>query len=235
MIGKIGLLAICSVLILIPIHFEAFALTTDSYKFTKIDGKAVQSSPVAQNILQKIEESKKILADLQSHKPVVTEQQKFVEEQRALAKAKLAQDMESMNKKYEGLTPKNSFATFVSKVNGTAQQSLYWDQFNYMDAKIRAAMDAKNSILQSGGTFKTAQQTFTAYASVTRTDMVKFVSDANIKHGMTDSQFQSNFDKNGKLPRFEDDGSAPCYECDRFTPIANKMIADSLDAKPEQS
>lgn len=235
MIGKIGLLAICSALILIPIHFEAFALTSDSYKFTKIDGKAIQNSPAAQSILQKIEESKKILADLQSHKPIVTEQQKFVEEQRALAKANLAQDMESMNKKYEGLTPKNSFATFVSKINGTSQQSLYWDQFNYMDAKIKTALDAKNSILQNGGTHRVAQEAFTKHASLTRTNMVKFVSDANIRHGLTDSQFQSYFDKNGKLPRFEDGDSAPCYECDRFTPIANKMIADSLDAKPKQS
>lgn len=235
MIGKIGLLAICSALILIPIHFEAFALTADSYKFTKIDGKAIQHSPAAQNILQKIEESKKILAHLQSNKPVVTEQQKFVEEQRALAKANLAQDMESMNKKYEGFTPKNSFATFVSKVSGASQQSLYWDQFNYMDAKIKTALGAKNDVLQSGGTFKAAQEAFTKHASVARTNMAKFVSDANVRHGLTDSQFQSYFDKNGKLPRFEDGDSAPCYECDRFTPAANKMIADSLGTNSKQS
>lgn len=231
--SKIACLLVCSALVLVPINFEAFALTNDTqYKFTKIEGDAIANSPVAQNILQKIEESKKILAQLQSSKPIVTEQQRLIEEQRALAKTKLDQDLTSMNKNYDSLTPKNAFAAFVSKIGGTAQRNFYWDQFNYMNEKITAAQNAKNSILQNGGTYKQAQAEYLRFVSMSRTEMITFVSETNIKYGFTDSEFQSYFDANGKLPRFEYDSMASCYSCDRFIPIVNKIIADGLDTKP---
>jgi hypothetical protein len=82
------------------------------YDFIVIKGDDINNDPTAQHILQQIELSKKILAQLQSERIIpLTEHQKFVEEQRKIAKEKLDVELQRMNKKYEAFTPENSFAS----------------------------------------------------------------------------------------------------------------------------
>jgi len=169
---------------------------------------------VAQQILQQIEKSKQILADLQAGKPLLTEQQKFVEEQRRIVKEKLEADLKRMDKDYEAYTPRNSFAKFVGGLD-PAVHNLYWDQFNYMDEKIKIARIAKQLVLENGGSYIEAQAEYIRYASMSRVQMVDLVNNLNVKHGFTDKRVQEIFDEYGKLPRYENDGDdAVCYGCE---------------------
>lgn len=52
-------------------------------------------------------------------------------------------------------------------------------------------------------------------------------------YGPTDSEFQSHFDENCKLPRLDDDCFDKCYSCDRFIRVANKIVTDGLEIKSE--
>jgi len=193
-------------------------------EFTVIEGDEIKNNPVAQQILQKIEESKRIMAELQAGKPLLTEQQKLVEEQRRIVKERLAADLKRMDKDYESYTPRNSFAKFVSGVD-PAYHDLYWDQFNYMDEKIKIARIAKQLALADGATYEEAQAEYIKYASMTRVQMVKLVQDLNVKHGFADERMQKIFDEYGKLPRYEtDEDEAVCYGCEYID-------ADALLAK----
>jgi hypothetical protein len=88
-------------------------------------------------------------------------------------------------------------------------------------------MAAKNSVLEKGGSFYEAQQEYFKYASMPRLEMISYIQELNIKYGFADSQIQSNFDANGKLPRFEEDKDSPCYGCEnQVTKISNNIEID---------
>ncbi|WP_268541676.1 hypothetical protein [Candidatus Nitrosotenuis cloacae] len=222
-----GLFGIAALFLVSFYNIDAFA---QAYNSTTITGDEIKKNPTASQILKNIELSKKILAELQSGKKIQTEHEKFVEEQRALAKAELEKDLSSFNKKYIEYTPKNAFSSFVNRVNAT-YAPIYWDQFNFMNEKIRIATQAKETILNNGGTYLEAQKEYIKYASLPRTEMIRFVTDLNIKYGFTDEGLQSYFDDNGKLPRYEEDRTAICYSCDKYEKIKQVMLEEHERAK----
>jgi hypothetical protein len=227
--------AIVAVLTLFATSFvisDAFSQEQVS-EFTVIEGDEIKNNPVAQQILQKIEESKRIMAELMAGKPILTEQQKLVEEQRKIVKERLEAELKRMDKDYESYTPRNSFAKFVSNVDPVFHD-LYWDQFNYMDEKIKIARIAKQLALADGATYEEAQAEYIKYASMTRVQMVKLVQDLNVKHGFADQRIQKIFDEYGKLVRYENDkDEAVCYGCEYIDAAAllAKANPDSAESK----
>lgn len=207
---------------------HAFAQTaqqnTDT-EFTISGSEEIKKNPTAMKILERIEQSKKILAEMQNEQKQKSEHEKFIEEQRRIAKEILEKEMSSFNKKYEDYTPRNAFARFVAGVNAT-HSAFFWDQFDYMNEKIKLANHAKQAVLQNGGTYLEARAEFIKYASMTRAEMIKLVSDLNIKYQFTDSAMQAYFDANGKLPRYEDDDvNTVCYGCAKYEKIKEEMLA----------
>ena len=137
------------------------------YQFTSITGDEIKTSSVAQQTLERIELSKKLLADLQAGKNLEqTEKQKFIEEQRKISQQKLQIQLDRMNKDYEPFTPRNAYAGFLTGVNAT-HHGIYWDQFNYMYEKTKIAKAAKQVVLDNGGTYIEAFQEYVKYASMT--------------------------------------------------------------------
>ncbi|MGI0083192.1 MAG: hypothetical protein ACREAG_07820 [Nitrosopumilaceae archaeon] len=195
------------------------------YEFTIVTGKELKKNPMAIKIIQNIEIAKKRLAEMQDAQKQKTEQQKFIEEQRMIAKAQLEKDLERLNKQNEDFTPRNAFARFTLGLNST-HHAIFWDQFNYMSEKIKIANLAKETILQNGGSYDEAHAEFVKYASMSRVDMIKYVADLNIKYGFTDEFLQSYFDKYGKLPRYENDEIATCYACEKYEKIKEQVLAE---------
>jgi hypothetical protein len=174
-----------------------------NYEFTTINQDQIKTSSVAKDMLAKIEESKRILKELQAGNQITkTPEQIAIDEQRELAKQSLQAQLDRMNKDYEPYTPKNAFATFLTGVNGT-QHGLYWDQFNYAQTKIQLAKTAQKDILSNGGTFQEAMAQYIRIASMTRAELIQVNMELNIKHGFADEKIQATFDEYGKLPRYD--------------------------------
>jgi len=207
---------------------------TKNSEFTVVAGEELKKNPTAIQILQNIELAKKRLAEMQNVEKQKTEREKFIDEQRRIAKELLDKDLNRMNKDYEDYTPKNAFARFVSGFNST-HHAIYWDQFEYMSQKIKIATQAKQAVLANGGSYVEAQAEFIKYASMPRVEMISFVSDLNIKYGFTDTALQQYFDENGKLPRYENDDVVVCYACDKYEQIKVEMIAEHERSKNEST
>jgi hypothetical protein len=159
---------------------------TEEYEFTIIEGEDLITNPTARGILEKIELSKKILADLQSNSVVsLNEHQKFIEEQRKLSQAKLDAELERMNKKYEDFTPRNAFASYVSD-KPEYMQAFYWDQFNYLNDKVLHAKHQRDQILNNGGTFSQAQQVFLEHAKFPKSEVKSVFDELVEKHNLYD-------------------------------------------------
>lgn len=200
-----------------------------SSEFTIVTGEDIRKNPMAMKILENIEIAKKRFAEMQDVQKKKTENEKFIEEQRQIAKAQLGKDLARMNKEYEDFTPRKAFSKFVSNVNAT-HHAIFWDQFDYMSERIKIATQAKNAVLENGGSFLEARAEFVKYASMSKESMIQFVSELNIKYGFTDENLQSYFDKDGKLPRYENDDVAICYACEKYEKIKEKILTESESA-----
>lgn len=206
----------------------------NTQEFTTIKGKNLENNPLADMILKNIEIANKRLQQAQEAERERSEHQKFIDEQRRIAQAELEQDLASMNKKYEDFTPRNAFSSFVSGFDST-HHGIYWDQFDYLDAKVQQANKAKNTVLSNGGSYADAMKQYVKHASITRAEMIKTVSELNIKHGFTDAELESNFDKNGKLPRYENDDYTPkCFGCERYEKIKQQLLEESNTSIPNE-
>ena len=160
---------------------------TQEYKFTVIEGEDLINNPTARHILERIELSKIILAELQSDSFVpLNEHQRFIEEQRKLSQAKLDAQLERMNKKYENFTPRNAFASFVSD-KPEYMQAFYWDQFNYLNNKVLYAKHQRDQILDNGGTFSQAQKAFLEHAKFPKSEVKSVFDELVKKHNLYDN------------------------------------------------
>jgi len=176
----------------------------------------LKNNPLAMKIIAEMEAQKLRYnqnSDGKTSEIPLTEDQIEIEKTRKMVDERLQEDLNSMNKKYLEFTPRNAFEKFVSKLNST-YHGIFWDQFDYLNAKVQLAIAAKNVVLENGGSFYEAQREYFKYASMPRLDMINYIQELNIKYGFADEDIQSNFDEKGKLPRFEDDKDAPCYGCE---------------------
>lgn len=180
--------------------------------FKKIEGNDIQNNPVYQDILEKIEFSKQQYLKSLEKNTIRDEQQKFIDAQRTASQELLKQELQRMEKNYEEFTPRNAFAKYVSNLN-TTNHDIFWDQFDYLQAKISLAKDARDSVLSQGGTYFDAMKKYVEFAKMPKIEMQNIVRELNIKHNLAQSNIQSNFDVNGKLPRYENDLESPCYGC----------------------
>lgn len=214
---------IASVIIMSVFSTNAFAQSD----FKKIEGNELNNS-ISQDILAKIELSKKQFLQAKEIENKRNAQQEFINEQREIAQKSLKQELQRMEKTYEGFSPKNAFAKYVSNLNATNNE-IFWDQFDYLQTKITLARDARDSVLKQGGTFSDAMKQYVQYAKMPKIEMQNIVRELNIKHNLAQEDIQSNFDINGKLPRYENDMEAPCYGC---TAKISKVKIDSNQSVP---
>ncbi len=178
----------------------AWADTTDNSAVTIKATDAIKNDPAAMKILENIELFKQRWAAQQHAQQLQDQQDQLIEQQRALANAYLQNDLARMSNINDNTTPQNAFANFVSTVNSPAQK-VFLDEFNYMQQKVQQAKDAKNQVLQNGGTVQQALQAFNDAATSHKINLVSVNAQLNVKYNLASQQVQSLFDQWGDIPR----------------------------------
>lgn len=223
------LVVVAGLLILPATNSGQTAFADSNEEPTILVSDTLKKNPLAMKIIAEMEAQKlryKQLSEEKLPEIPLTKKQIEIQEIRKISEEILKEDLKSMEKKYIDFTPKNAFEKFISKLNST-HHGIFWDQFDYLNAKVQLALAAKNQVLENGGSFYEAQQEYFKYASMPRLEMISYIQELNIKYGFADSKIQSNFDANGKLPRFEEDKNAPCYGCEsQITTISNNIEID---------
>src|SRR5205807_5252592 len=92
------------------------------------------------------------------------------------------------------------FGSFVSTINNTKVQNVYWEEFNFMSQRVDAGHTAMKKILDNGGTWKEAMQEFYKYAAIKHAELIEINKNLNVKYGLADPNVQNNFNVNGMLP-----------------------------------
>jgi hypothetical protein len=185
-----------SLFVILTSATQSFAIDETEIKATE----QIKKNPAMMQMLKKIEQSKKILAEMQERKNQQMQKILQMQEIRKNAQAKIDEDINRMNKDNEPYTPQNAFAKFVSK-KPAMMHDIYWSMFNYQQEKIKSAKDARDKILNNGGK---KQDAWSAYYKISATNRAKIIDlnkNLNIKYGNANIDIQSTFDEKGKLPR----------------------------------
>ena len=178
---------------------NAFA---ESSNFTAITGDQLKNNPIAQQMLDRIEIMKQRIAEMQDKQQKQDAHQKFVEQQRQIAKQRLNDELNRMNKDYANFTPKAAFTSFVSKTPEKVH-GVYWGMFDYHQTKVKAAQKAMKQILDNGGNYQEAREVYNKIAATKRVELIDVTKNLNMEHGLADKAIQAQFDKYGKLPRYD--------------------------------
>lgn len=159
----------------------------------------LENNPVAQDILRKIEQTKKWIAELEQRNYENLEKQHDLEEKRFQSLARLNQDLKDWEKLWEYYSPYNSFERFVDKIPDAQVQDVFWDQFEFKEQKVKAGRDALKQVLSDGGSRRAALQAYLTAAETKRIELIETNSQFNVNHKLAYYSQQILFDANGKL------------------------------------
>ena len=194
---------ILSISLLIGISGNFAFAETSSESTDEIVVKAspqIQKNPLLMKILKQLEIQKLQFAQLKNDQGKTTETQKILDEKRIIAKQRLDEELERMNKKYEDQTPRAAFSKFVSKMPEKVH-NVYWGMFDFQDKKVKSAQKAMQEVIKTGGSMQEARQAFYDEAAMKRVQLIEVTKNLNIKYGLADDLVQVTFDEYGKLPR----------------------------------
>ena len=107
------------------------------------------NDPIAQEILQKIEESKQKIAKLEQQSYKNIQAQKFLEERRAVALERLNEDLTLWEEKWYEFSPEVAYQKFAEK-KPSEVQGIYLKQFDFTQSKHDLGMNAKTNALDDG-------------------------------------------------------------------------------------
>ena len=154
----------------------------DIYEWNVLAEEDLLNDQTAAKILENIEISKQRIAQLQNPQVIKSEHQKFIDLQRQLVEERLQEELDRINKKYADYAPRAAFAKFVAK-KPAMYHDMYWELFEYLHHKVTFARQARDEIIENGGTYKDAQQMFIQLASMPKAERIWKVQQLNVKYG----------------------------------------------------
>ncbi|NOJ32737.1 MAG: hypothetical protein DA329_11425, partial [Candidatus Nitrosocosmicus sp.] len=175
---------------------QASHAQSDSDQITFSDD--LLNDPVAQDILKKIEQTKKMIAELEQKEYEKNQAQENLQKIRDLSVQRLYQDLDEWERLWEKYSSRNAFDEFVSK-KPSHVQGVFWDQFEFKEQKVNAGRIAMNQVLANGGTMQDAKNAYNKAASTQRIELIEMNAQFNVKHNLADYEEQQIFNSTGQV------------------------------------
>lgn len=150
----------------------------------------LENDPLAQDILRKIEQSKREIAQIQQKELERNEVKKELEQKRAEALASLQKDLKEWEKLWEEFTFEYRFAR---------QSGMGWDAYNFTNSKILAGKVALKQILDDGGGPEKARQAYAEAAQIKRSELIAVNALLNVRYNLALYNQQILFDADGQF------------------------------------
>jgi len=155
-------------------------------------------NPLSQIILKHMEEVQRQQQEEEKKRQEIENRKKFINDQRQIAQNSLEEDLKSFEKQFEFFTPRLAFGRFVQGVDDTVKL-IFWDQFNFTEKRHTEAYAAKVDAIKDGKNTVEATKIFQRKAAVSKSEIIDYNSELNVKYGLADKKTQSFFDNKGKL------------------------------------
>ena len=175
---------------------SAYAQTTGDQ--TTLSGD-LQNNPVAQDILKKIEQSKKWIAQIEKRSFENSQRQLELEQKRAEVLQTLQEDL----KKWEEIWGYYTFDSMLERAleNHPAKDtdSIYDHPLKFTASKIDAGREALQKVILDGGSPEQARDAFVKAAKITRAEMLSANALYNVLHNNAYYNQQVLFESDGRF------------------------------------
>lgn len=182
----------------------SISLIPASYAQTQSDSDQITFSdnllndPIAQDILKKIEQTKKMISELEEKEYEKNQAQENLQNMRDMSVQRLHQDLDEWERLWEKHSSRNAFDEFVSK-KPSHVQGVFWDQFEFKEQKVKAGRIAMNQVLTNGGTMQDARNAYHNAASTQKVELIEMNAQFNIKHNLASYEEQQIFNSTGQV------------------------------------
>ena len=156
------------------------------------------SDPIAQDLLKKIEQTRKAIANLEQKEFEENQAKQHLEEMRAMSLERLEQDLKEWERLWEKHSSRNAFESFVSK-KPEYVRGVFWDQFEFKEQKVKAGRDALKKVLLDGGSLKEARQAYFKAAETRKIELIEMNAQFNVKHKLAYYDQQQLFNSTGQF------------------------------------
>ncbi len=180
------------------------SLLQTSYAQTQLDSEPqvtlsdnLLNDPIAQDILKKIEQTKKMIKELKQEEYEKNQAQENLQKMRDVSIERLNQNLDEWKRLWEKHSSRSSYETFVNK-KPSYVQGVFWDQFEFKEQKVNAGRIAMNKVLINGGTMQDAKDAYNKAATTLRIELIEMNAQFNIKHNLADSVEQEIFNSAGQ-------------------------------------
>ena len=183
----------------------SIALIQTSYAQTQLDSEEqitfsdnLLNDPVAQDILKKIEQTKKMITELEEKEYEKNQAQENLEKIREMSVKSLNQKLSEWERLWEKHSSRNAFDSFVNK-KPEYVQGVFWDQFEFKEKKIKEGRIAMNKVLTNGGTMQDAKDAYHKAASTKKIELIEMNAQFNVKHNLAYYGQQQLFNSTGQF------------------------------------
>ena len=156
------------------------------------------NDPIAQDILKKIEQTKKMIAELEQKEYEKNQAQENLEKMRIMSIERLNQSLDEWDRLWENYSSRNAFDKFVNK-KPSYVQGVFWDQFEFKEEKVIEGRIAMNQVLANGGTMQDAKEAYNRAASMQKIELIEMNAQFNIKYNLADHAEQQIFNSTGQV------------------------------------
>jgi len=156
------------------------------------------NNPIAQDILEKIEQTKQWIVDLEQREYERTNAQQELEEKRAMALERLNQDLLEWEDLWANYTSRAAFERFVDDKPAPIQ-GVFWDQFEFKEMKVDAGRTALKEVIEKGGTLSQARAAYHKAAETKRIELIEMNAQFNVKHNLAYYKEQLLFNSTGQI------------------------------------
>jgi hypothetical protein len=198
------------------------------------------NNPLAQDILEKIEQTRQWIADLEEREYEKTKAQEELEERRAIALERLNLDLIEWEILWANYTSRAAFERFVDDKPAPIQ-GIFWDQFEFKEMKVNAGRTALKEVIANGGSLTEAREAYHTAAETKRIELIEMNAQFNVKHNLAYYKEQLLFNSTGQLTLnpftqsqlntfYSDYRSDPQY---LLRNPGDKYAAESMETSPE--
>lgn len=172
---------------------------TQSYLGTQVTlSESLLNDPIAQDLLKKIEQTRKMIEELKQKEFEKNQAQENLEKMRDISVKHLNQNLDEWERIWEKHSSRNSFERFVN-TKPSFVQGVFWDQFEFTEQKIIAGRIAMNQVLTSGGIMQDAINAYNKAAASKRIELIEINSQSNVKHNLANYEEQQIFNSTGQI------------------------------------
>ncbi|MDH5569929.1 MAG: hypothetical protein OEX98_09110 [Nitrosopumilus sp.] len=183
----------------------SISLIQASYAQTQLDSEKqitfsdnLLNDLAAQDILKKIEQTKKMITELEEKEYEKNQARENLEKMREMSVKSLNQKLSEWERLWEKHSSRNAFDSFVNK-KPEYVQGVFWDQFEFKEKKINEGRIAMNQVLTNGGSMQDARDAYHKAASTKKIELIEMNAQFNVKHNLAYYGQQQLFNSTGQF------------------------------------